>query len=89
MEKAKQQSGLGPYISGELYFGLFKDLFGGITLATDLEEGPRELVNVQASLPPSSGPMNPHEEEIKQRRQETCMDERGTPSKSQTEERNV
>lgn len=33
--------------------------------------------------------MNPHEQEIKQRRQKTCMGEQGAPRKFQMEERNL
>ena len=69
-------------------FGLFKDLLRGIPWVRDLEGGggPREIVTIQASLPLYSSSVNPHEYEIKQKRQETCMDQQGASSKTQMEE---
>lgn len=37
------------------------------------KRGPRELLVVQESSPPSSGMIHPYEQEIKQRLQEACM----------------
>lgn len=37
------------------------------------KRGPRELVVVQESSPPSSAMIHPYEQEIQQRQQEACM----------------
>jgi len=49
--------------------------------------GPRVLVALQTSLPPSSGAVHPPEKEIEQRRQETCMGKQGASSGDQVEEK--
>lgn len=46
------------------------------------KKGPREMVNIQAPLPPGSRMVHPNEQEIGQRRQETSMDEQGTSVKT-------
>lgn len=67
---------------------LFKDLLKGIPWDRALG-GPRELVNVQATIPPSSRPVYPQDQKITQRWQDTCMDQQEAPTKSQTQERNL
>lgn len=47
------------------------------------------MVNIQASLPPGSRPAYPYVQQIKQRGQDTCMDEWGASIKSQMDGRNL
>jgi len=48
-----------------------------------VKRGPRKLVNIQGSRPPSSGAMHPNKEEGGQKRQEACMAEQGAPGQTQ------
>ncbi|GAB0190799.1 hypothetical protein GRJ2_001545200 [Grus japonensis] len=52
-------------------FGLFRHLLGRIPWdkALEVKRGPRQLANIQASPPPSSGAMHPSKEEVKQKHQ--------------------
>jgi len=70
-------------------FALFKELLRGILWARDLEgRGVHECWSLfKRSLPPCTGAVHPPEKEIKQRRQETCMDEQGASSGAQVEEK--
>ncbi|KAJ7415012.1 dtw domain-containing protein 2 [Willisornis vidua] len=75
---------------GALHFrrailGLLRDLLGKIPWenAIVVKKGPSELVNIQRSLPSGSRTVNPYGREIEQKGQEICMDEQGTPVKSQ------
>lgn len=45
--------------------------------------GPRKLINIQRSPPPRSGAVHPNKEEVRQKYQETFMDERGAPEQTQ------
>ncbi|GAB0206735.1 mitochondrial enolase superfamily member 1 [Grus japonensis] len=47
------------------------------------KRGPRQLVSIQGSPPPSSGEMHPNKEEVRQKCEEACMDEQAGPGQSQ------
>ncbi|GAB0186577.1 hypothetical protein GRJ2_001123000 [Grus japonensis] len=57
--------------------GLFRDLFGRVPWDKALggKRGPRKLVSIEGSPPPSSGAICPNKEEVRQKCQEACMDE--------------
>ncbi|GAB0182327.1 hypothetical protein GRJ2_000698000 [Grus japonensis] len=67
-------------------FGLFRDLLSRVPWDKALEgrRGPRKLVSIHESPPPSSGAIHPKKEEVKQKCQEACMDEQGAPGQAQT-----
>jgi len=44
-----------------------------------MKRGPRKLIDVQESSPPSSEMNHPDEQEIKERQQEACMNEQDAP----------
>jgi len=69
-------------------FGLTKDLFGEIPQVRALEsrEVQESWLLFKHHSPLCSRPVRPHEQETKQRRQETCVDEQGASSKTQMEE---
>ena len=50
-------------------FGLFRDLLGGVPWdkAMERRRGPRNLVDTQASPPPTSGAVHPNEQEVRQK----------------------
>lgn len=64
-------------------------VLSGVCLKDTVGEGPRgknvsrELVNIQVSFPPGSRILHPHGQDTEQKGQETCMDEQGTPVKTQ------
>jgi len=51
--------------------------------------GPRKLVNIQGSPPPSSGAMLPNKEEARQKHQEACMNEQGAPGQTQAQKESL
>ncbi|PKU31591.1 hypothetical protein llap_18106 [Limosa lapponica baueri] len=46
---------------------------------------PRKLVDTEGSPSPSSRAVHPNEQEVKQKRQEACVDEQGVPGQTQAQ----
>lgn len=65
-----------------LDFNLFKDLFGrDLWNKTGEKRGPKKLVDVEGIHPPSSRAVHPNEQEVRQKYQQTCMDQQRAPAK--------
>ncbi|PKU45851.1 a-kinase anchor protein 7 isoform gamma [Limosa lapponica baueri] len=63
-------------------FGLFMDLLGMVTWEKALEERGAQGSWLVTNEPPSSGVVHP-KKEVRQERQEACMDEQGAPGQDQ------
>ncbi|PKU32048.1 dtw domain-containing protein 2 [Limosa lapponica baueri] len=66
---------------------LFRDLLGRVPWEGTLpcprgKRGPRKLVSIQESPPPSSGVIYHNKEEVRHKCQEACMDEQGVPGQT-------